>query len=100
FRAPASPGRGALMTSPGQWLLDQSISQAGRRLAQTLGAQTYDGKTPERFFTSCYTVRSHLVHGGVPRPTFTTISGMAAELERFARDLIVGDLAAETEHQD
>lgn len=84
----------ASITGTLRWLFDESISQAGRRLARTLGEQTYAGRTPPKFFTDCYSVRSNLVHGHVPRPTFETINGLVPELERFTRDLLVGDLIA------
>jgi hypothetical protein len=75
-----------------RWLRDESTSQAGRRLAKTLGERTYAGLTAPRFFTDCYSLRSNLVHGHVPRPTFHVINGVVAELEQFTPDLLVGDL--------
>jgi hypothetical protein len=42
-------------------------------------------------------IRSNLVHGQLPRPTFETINGVVGELERFTRDLLVGDLIAAVE---
>ena len=72
-----------------QWLMDQSISQAGRSLVASLGVRKYGQKTPARFFTDCYGLRSRLVHGSVPRPTFTEVNGVVGELELLARDLLV-----------
>ena len=48
-----------------KWLHNESIGQAGRRRADTLLAgRTYDGRTPGRYFSSCYELRSRLVHSG------------------------------------
>lgn len=72
-----------------EWLKSESISQAGRRLVATLGDRTYGQRTPSRFFTECYDLRSKLVHGSVPRPTFADVNGIVGELERLTRDLLV-----------
>jgi hypothetical protein len=50
-------------------LKQESVGQAGRRLAQRLGDRTYLGRAPEAFFSYCYQLRSKLVHGSYPRPT-------------------------------
>jgi hypothetical protein len=41
-----------------KWLRDQSIGQAGRALAATLGDRTYTDMTPPKFFAHCYDLRS------------------------------------------
>jgi hypothetical protein len=46
-----------------QWLRHQSIRQAGKALAATLGDRTYMDMTPSMFFARCYELRSRLVHG-------------------------------------
>ena len=74
------------------WLRDESIGQAGRRLARTLEPRTYGGKTPAAFFTRCYEMRSALAHGRVPRPDRTDVDILAANLELFVGDLLAGRL--------
>ncbi|MGW9032685.1 hypothetical protein ACWGQ5_53880 [Streptomyces sp. NPDC055722] len=66
-----------------KWLRDESIGQAGRRLARTLEPRTYSGKAPAAFFTRCYEMRSALTHGYVPRPNRHEVAGLAASLELF-----------------
>ncbi len=73
-----------------KWMREESIGQAGRKLAATLGNRTYmDGaESPVRFFTRCYELRSALVHGRDPRPSREEIGDRAAPLERFVADLL------------
>ncbi len=66
----------------------ESISAAGRRLAASLGARTYGGQSPSEFFNVSYGIRSRLVHGDPPRPTWTEVNVRAAELERFVAKLL------------
>jgi hypothetical protein len=77
-----------------EYLRKESIGQAGRRLAKWLGERRYmDGdETPVQFFTRCYTLRSNLVHGHVPRPTESEVGSRAANLEVFVGQLISGEL--------
>jgi len=71
------------------WLLDQSISQAGRELAKSLGPREYlNGEAPDKFFTRCYGVRSALVHGHHPIPSPTELGQLAAPLEYMVSELI------------
>jgi hypothetical protein len=81
----------SLLTSLGL-LRHESFNQAGRRLAQTLGARLYAHRTPDTFFSHCYTVRSQLVHGLTPRPTAQEVDVLAAQLERYVADLLSGPL--------
>lgn len=74
------------------WLLDESIGQAGRRLAKTLEPRRYAGMTPSAFFTECYEMRSALVHGRVPRPDRSAVDSLAAQLEVFVGHLLSGVL--------
>jgi hypothetical protein len=83
--------RQALMGSL-SWLLNESIGQAGRRLAKRLEPRQYGGRSPSAFFTQCYTMRSALVHGQVPRPTREEVDALAAPLEMFVGQLLSGDL--------
>jgi hypothetical protein len=75
-----------------KWLKSESISQAGRRLAKTLGARLYMEETPPRFFTRCYQIRSQLVHGGYPRLPMQTVNSRSAALEQFVGDLLSKEL--------
>jgi hypothetical protein len=76
------------------WLLDESIGQAGRRLARTLEPRRYSGLAPGAFFTKCYGVRSALVHGHAPRPERDEVDLLAADLELFVGHLLSGALLA------
>jgi hypothetical protein len=71
------------------WLRFESINQAGRRTAsERLGNRIYIGKNAADFFTHCYQIRSNLVHGNLPIPTFDEIGGLAATLEVFVSELL------------
>lgn len=70
-------------------LKKESIGRACRRLAKSLGDRTYVDKSPTAFFRSCYDLRSDLVHGRLPRPTFDQINAVAADFERFVSDLLI-----------
>lgn len=70
------------------WLLDQSIGQAGRRLARTLEPRRYKDEAPAAFFNHCYEMRSRLIHGIHPLPTRNEIDAWAAPLEVFVADLL------------
>lgn len=76
-------------------LLDESIGQAGKRLARTLEPRTYAGQAPDAFFSRCYTMRSELTHGNVPRPNRRDVDALAANLELFVADLLAGRLLTE-----
>lgn len=72
-----------------KWLLDQSINQAGRELAKSLGPREYfNGEAPDKFFTGCYSVRSRLVHGHHPIPSPIELGQLAAPLEHMVSELI------------
>jgi hypothetical protein len=75
-----------------RWLLDESIGQAGRRLAATLEPRRYLNLPPVAFFNRCYKMRSALAHGRVPRPARGEVDYLAANLEVFVGDLLAGDL--------
>lgn len=70
----------------------ESIGQAGKRLAtERLGSETrYQDLEPRDFFARCYKVRSNLVHGSKPFPTFKEVGALAAPLEVFVSDLLTG----------
>lgn len=70
----------------------ESIGQAGRRLAASLGDRSYMGERPTRFFSECYDLRSQLVHGADPRPSQEEIGARAAQLELFVGHLLSGPL--------
>ncbi len=75
-----------------QWLQDESIGQAGRKLAARLGGRRYldepNSESAPQFFTRCYTLRSHLVHGSNPRPSDEEVGHRAAHLEHFVANLL------------
>jgi hypothetical protein len=76
-----------------KWLLDESIGQAGRKLArERLGTRQYMGQSAAKFFTHCYKMRSALVHGNIPAPTQREIQRTAPELELFVSHLLAGPL--------
>jgi len=70
------------------WLHEESIGQAGRRLAMNLGDRKYNGESPKTFFTRCYDLRSRLVHGVGARPDRDEVGLRAAHLEIFVGNLI------------
>lgn len=75
-----------------QWLQDESIGQAGRKLASRLGGRRYldepNSESATQFFTRCYTLRSRLVHGSNPRPSAEEVGLRAAHLEHFVANLL------------
>jgi len=71
-----------------QSLNKESIGQAGRKLVKCLGNRKYGGQKPHTFFTTCYEIRSKLVHGHVPRPTRDDIASICSSSESFVGDLI------------
>jgi Apea-like HEPN len=72
-----------------QWLKKDSISQAGKQLTvMRLGDRQYMNLDASKFFTHCYGLRSKLVHGNIPFPTFEEISSTVGELELFVSDLL------------
>jgi hypothetical protein len=75
-----------------EWMLQESISQSGRRLAASLTGRTYMNQTPQKFFTTCYELRCRLVHGATPRPDFDSVNIAAAQLELFVGHLLSGSL--------
>jgi hypothetical protein len=75
-----------------RWLFDESIGQAGRRLAETLEPRRYMGLSPSAFFTRCYSMRSSLIHGSVPRPERNDVDSLAANMEVFVGHLLSGEL--------
>jgi len=71
-------------------LTNESLRQAGRRLATTLGDRTYLRLEPKEFFVKCYDLRSRVVHGATPFPTREEVGPFAATLEVFVADLLAG----------
>jgi len=71
-----------------RWAREESIGQAGRKLASRLGDRRYMGELPDEFFKSCYALRSRLFHGHFPRPTREEVDSRAAPLEQFVADLL------------
>jgi hypothetical protein len=83
----------ASITGALSWLLNESIGQAGRRLAKTLEPKKYKNERPATFFTHCYEMRSRLMHGHHPLPTRHEIGAWAAPLQVFVADLLSGEEA-------
>lgn len=77
--------RGAL-----ERLRRESIMQAGRRLAASVGDKRYNDMSAGDFFRKCYEVRSKLIHGEMPSPTTSDVRGLAARLELLVCDLLAG----------
>ena len=71
-----------------RWAREESIGQAGRKLASRLGDRRYMDESPEEFFRNCYTLRSRLFHGYFPRPTREEVGSRAVPLEQFVADLL------------
>jgi hypothetical protein len=70
-------------------LREESINQAGRRLAtERLSGRTYRGKSAASFFSDTYKLRSTLVHGGVPFPSLEEVRLAVGPLEIFVSDLL------------
>ncbi|HEV2808798.1 MAG TPA: hypothetical protein VGV93_00165 [Acidimicrobiales bacterium] len=69
-------------------LRSESISQAGQRLVAALAGRSYMDESPGTFFKRCYEVRSRLVHGSVPRPSWDDVNLRAPNLELLVGDLI------------
>lgn len=67
----------------------ESITQAGQRLARTLAPRTYWDLAPDAFFKKAYDVRSRLVHGTRPLPSFVEVARISSHLSFFLRDLII-----------
>jgi hypothetical protein len=83
--------RASLLSSL-KWLRFQSIGQAGKTLAATLGERTYLDMTPPKFFAHCYDLRSRLVHGAALRPERREVDVAAAHLELFVSHVLSSEL--------
>jgi hypothetical protein len=80
--------RTSMITALG-FLKNDSIRQTGRQLvAERLGDRLYDGRRAERFFVECYDLRSRLVHGLEPIPTWADVNRANGTLEVFVSDLL------------
>jgi len=74
-------------------LKSESINQAGKRLvANRLGDRLYRDLRAPDFFSHCYKLRSDLVHGNVPFPTFEEIGNVVGNLEVFVSDLLTSSI--------
>lgn len=91
--APIPPLERESMLGAIRWLQKESINQAGRRLVEArLGTRQYDGRSASDFFTHVYQMRSNLVHGNLPYPTFEMVGAVAAPLEVFVSELLTGPI--------
>lgn len=74
-------------------LKQESIRRTGRLFVQhTLGERQYAEMKASSFFSHCYSIRSRLVHGGIPLPLPQDVSGAAAGLELMLSDILAGQL--------
>jgi Apea-like HEPN len=72
-----------------RWLTNESISSTGQLLVDSrLNGRTYAGRPPGKFFKHCYNLRSSLVHGNLPYPTFDDVRKAIGDLELMVADLI------------
>jgi hypothetical protein len=70
------------------WLLKESISKTARTLAKKLGDRCYKEMNPAASINECYDIRSRLMHGHDPLPTWEEISNWTGPLEQFVTDLL------------
>jgi hypothetical protein len=83
-------GQRAAMIASLQRLKRESIGQAGRALAgRLLGGQVYDGKTPARFFSLCYGLRSSILHSAKLPVEITDFLGLCTTAHAFVCDLLI-----------
>jgi len=76
-----------------QWLHYQSIRQTAHQLImKRLGSNIYRNQIATDFFDQCYDVRSRLVHGLSPVPTWNEVSSLSGHLEGFVSDLLTKGL--------
>ena len=77
-----------------RWLKQKSINQSGKHLVTSRLApeKKYNEMSPEIFFSKCYKLRSNLVHGNLPIPTFGEIGNVVATLEVFVSDLLTNHI--------
>ena len=75
-----------------EWLRKESITRTGRTLARELDGRCYLGERPDKFFAKCYTIRSDLVHGNLPRPPLSDVQRRAEALRVFVGDLLGREL--------
>ena len=76
------------LTGSLKWLCQESIGQAGRKIAATLETKMYMSKKPEAFFRECYEIRSRLLHGNDPLPSAQDVRSRIPYLIEFVADLI------------
>lgn len=70
-------------------LFQESINQAGKRLVtDRLGDRKYNDMPASKFFSHAYQLRSNLVHGNFPYPTFEEVGNLCGTLEVFVSDLL------------
>jgi len=75
-----------------EWLRKESISQAGRNLANSLLPKTnYEGKPAGNFFAFCYEQRSRLLHRGETEEGID-VSQLASAMEAFVANLLIASL--------
>ena len=79
-----------------RWLMNESISQAGRKFARRLlHGRSYMDMTPDAFFRHCYDLRSALAHGRARESTRKEVRRVVGLLQFFVADLIYTDATGE-----
>jgi len=70
------------------WLKQESIAQAGQKLAQQfLDGKTYDALSPSEFFRLLYKTRNEIVHRGKFDPKI--VSNLLGEMDQFVADILM-----------
>jgi hypothetical protein len=57
-------------------------------VSNRLGDRCYGDKVASEFFMHCYQLRSNLVHGNLPYPSFEEVGNTCGTLEVFMSDLL------------
>lgn len=90
----ADEGTRAAMFGSLQRLKRESIGQAGRALAdRLLGGKVYEGQPPARFFTTCYELRSSILHLGKAPVGIDDFPSVCAVAHAFVSDLLIASFA-------
>lgn len=76
-----------------EWMRQESIGQAGRKLAhRLLQGRTYGGVAAGKFFSNCYAIRSQTVHRGAPEDGDVDFLELANRTQEFVGDLLLASI--------
>jgi hypothetical protein len=84
----------ASLTGSLRLLYEESISQAGKRIALALEPEMYMNERPAVFFRRCYEIRSRLLHGDDPLPSARDVNVRIPHLKEFVADLILKNVSS------